>query len=286
VAKVSDTCSFLRILEAKSLKRILFIGGGNMARAIIGGLCQDSCQPLIHVVEPNEAIAAGLRDEFACSTSAGIGEAADSADVVVLAVKPDVVPRVCEFLRPRLRRQIIVSIVSGLTCTQLDGWLSGKCEVVRAMPNTPALVRSGMTGLFALHKVSHTARGAATAMFEAVGKVLWTTDESMIDAMTAISGSGPAYMFYLVEALAGAAESLGFSPEQARTLAETTAIGSMSLLNCSDESASQLRTRVTSKGGTTAAAISMLEKCGVREAITDAAQAARARAVELRTVYS
>ncbi|MPW20473.1 Pyrroline-5-carboxylate reductase [Paraburkholderia piptadeniae] len=261
-------------------RSIAFVGGGNMARALIAGLAS-SDQWQIHVVDQEEPLLESLRAEFKCSVCNVIDEQIGENDIIVLAVKPNVVPDVCLKLEPLLKNQLIVSVAAGVSTSSTSGWLGGYSRIVRAMPNTPALARAGMTGLFATPQVEIAWRAVMDELFCSVGEILWCTAESDIDAVTAISGSGPAYVFYFVEAMIEAARQFGFSQSDAMSLATQTFCGAMKLLAVSEESPEILRQRVTSKGGTTAAAISALESHGVKDAIVKAAQAARHRAIEL-----
>ncbi len=267
------------------MSKIVFIGGGNMARALISGLSSTVSGNSFHVIDKSDEILSALHEEFGCTVSSEIDETVKNADVIVIAVKPHIVNEVCGVLHSFLKEQVVISIASAVRHAKISQWLHGYPTLVRAMPNTPALARAGMTGLFAPEAVDDSARNLATDVFRAVGEVIWCDSEGMIDSVTAISGSGPAYVFYLVESMIEAGRRLGFDDTQARTLAEATAVGAMALLRQSGESATLLRTRVTSKGGTTAAAISTLEHLSVMESVVRAAFAARDRAVEMRDEY-
>jgi pyrroline-5-carboxylate reductase len=188
---------------------------------------------------------------------------------------------VCAELAPLLDRQLVVSIAAGVRVPDLSRWLAGHSRVVRAMPNTPALIGAGMTGLYAPPTVSAAERESAGRVLAAVGQTLWVADEALIDAVTAVSGSGPAYVFLLIEAMQQAAAELGFSADEARLLSVATAQGAAQLAAQSPEPASVLRERVTSKGGTTAAALAVMAERGVRDAIAAGALAAAARSREL-----
>ncbi|VVD84312.1 pyrroline-5-carboxylate reductase [Pandoraea cepalis] len=267
------------------MSKIVFIGGGNMARALISGLSSAVSDNSFHVIDKSDEILIALREDFGCTVSSEMDETVKNADVIVIAVKPHIVNEVCGVLHPFLSDQVVISIASAVPHEKISQWLHGYTTLVRAMPNTPALVRAGMTGLFAPAGVDDSARNLASNVFRSVGEVIWCGSESMIDSVTAISGSGPAYVFYLVESMMEAGRRLGFDNNQARMLAEATAVGAMELLRQSGESATLLRTRVTSKGGTTAAAISTLEHLSVMEAVVRAAFAARDWAVEMRDQY-
>lgn len=258
-----------------------FIGGGNMAGALIGGLLREQQLPGdMHVVEVDASRRSQLELEFGIRTSAAPDVALAACDVFVLAVKPQQMKEVCAALRSFVRGQLIVSIAAGIRAVDLARWLGTDC-IVRAMPNTPALVRLGITGLAALPGTTPAQRAVAERILRAVGSVVWFDDEARLDPVTALSASGPAYVFYFIEALIRAGREMGFSAEQARQLAVETVVGAAHLARDSDEPPEVLRARVTSRGGTTAAAINTMESAGVGAAIVAAVQAACQRAVEL-----
>lgn len=260
---------------------IAFVGGGNMARALIGGLRKsDTAGRAMLVIEPDPAKRRQLELDFAVATAAAPADGLRLAEIVVLAVKPQQMAAVCAELRPWLAAPLVVSIAAGIRAGDLARWL-GNPAVVRAMPNTPALVGHGASGLAALPSVSQAQRSAAEAILRAVGEVVWLADESLLDAVTALSGSGPAYVFYLLEALIAAGTELGLSSAQARQLAVHTVLGTGMLAAQSDEPMATLREQVTSKGGTTAAAIESLQADQVGAALIKAVRAAQRRAVEL-----
>lgn len=259
----------------------VFIGGGNMASALIGGLLrQGRAAADVHVVEVDAARRAQLEREFGVRTSAAPDAAVDAAGVVVLAVKPQQAREACAALAPRIRTQLVVSVAAGIRASDLARWL-GTQSIVRAMPNTPALVGRGITGLAALPAVGGEQRAAATRIVEAVGRVVWFDDEALLDPVTAVSGSGPAYVFYFIEALIEAGVKVGLPADAARELAIETIVGAAQLARDSTEPPEVLRARVTSKGGTTAAAIATFDAAGVRAQIAAAVQAAARRAKEL-----
>jgi pyrroline-5-carboxylate reductase len=295
--------------------KIAFIGGGNMATALIAGLAGKlTAGANIHVVDPNAAALEKLHAQFGVSTSSalpgalaasraapgdvipsaaqaeasGAGyQAVASADVIVLAVKPQSMREVAEQLRPLLPAKgvdggpLLVSIAAGIRASDLSRWLGGYAAIVRCMPNTPALIGMGITGMAASDGVSAQQKAAADAIMKAVGGTVWLDDEAKIDAVTAVSGSGPAYVFYFIEAMQKAAEELGLSAQQGKELALATFTGAAQLAAQSDEPVSLLRERVTSKGGTTYAALTSMQSDGVAEAIGRAMQAAAARGQEL-----
>lgn len=260
---------------------ITFIGGGNMATALIGGLIQRGTPARqIEVVELLDTARTKLSEQF------GVNVVADPqhmspTELVVLAVKPQQMKTVCAELAPRLGTALVVSIAAGLRLADLSRWLGGCTRLVRAMPNTPALIGRGVAGLCAAPGVADSDRARATALLEAVGTVVWVDDETAIDAVTAVSGSGPAYVFYFIEAMQRAAQALGLTVEQARQLSLATFSGAAELAAMSTEPPSTLRERVTSKGGTTEAALKSMAASAVDEAIVAAIAAAAARGREL-----
>jgi pyrroline-5-carboxylate reductase len=261
--------------------KIAFIGGGNMATALIAGLAKVGGTQ-VHVVDPNPEALARLAAQYGATTAGGIDGAVADVDVIVLAVKPQQMREVAGTLAPHLTGgPLVLSIAAGIRGTDLSRWLGGYGAIVRAMPNTPALIKQGITGLVALAGVSEAQRKAADEVLRAVGQTVWLIDEALIDPVTAVSGSGPAYVFYCLEAMVAAAQEMGLSAEQGRELALATFSGATQLAAQSDESLDVLRQRVTSKGGTTHAAITSMEAAGVKEAIVAAMKAAAARGREL-----
>jgi pyrroline-5-carboxylate reductase len=263
--------------------KIAFIGGGNMATALIAGLVgKDGAGTQVHVVDPNPEALTRLAAQYGASTSAVIDAAAGAVDVIVLAVKPQQMREVAVALAPHLNAgPLVLSIAAGIRGADLSRWLGGYGAIVRAMPNTPALIGMGVTGLVALGGVSGGQRAAADSVLRAVGQTVWLDDEALIDPVTAVSGSGPAYVFYFLEAMQAAAAEMGLSGEQGKRLALATFAGATQLAAQSDESLEVLRQRVTSKGGTTHAAITSMESSGVKAAIVEAMKAAAARGREL-----
>jgi len=258
--------------------KIAFIGGGNMASALIAGLAAHAS---IHVVDPDPEARARLASRHGVGTAAAIDaapEALEAAEVVVLAVKPQQMREVAAALRPHLgRRPLLLSIAAGIRIGALARWLGGYGAIVRAMPNTPALIGMGITGMVAGAGVDAASRAAADAVMRAVGPTVWLDDEALIDPVTAVSGSGPAYVFYFLEAMQQAAREMGLDAQQGRQLALATFTGAAQLAAQSDEPVEVLRQRVTSKGGTTHAAIKSMEAAGVKEAIVAAMKAAAER---------
>lgn len=266
--------------------KVLFVGGGNMGRALAGGLiAEGTAKDAIRVVEISADARARLVDELGIEAREAL-RAADvaAADVVVLAVKPQAMRDTAGALAPFLDGQLVVSIAAGIRIADLSRWLGGYPRIVRAMPNTPALIRRGITGLFAASGVSAEERDSAEQVLGAVGETLWCDEERTLDAITAVSGSGPAYLFHYLESMIAAAEDRGFSPAAARRLAYATARGAVELAQHSTEPPSVLREQVTSKGGTTAAALEVLRARDVKAAYIEAIRAADARAAELGDV--
>lgn len=263
--------------------KISFIGGGNMATALIAGLAGKVAQPAdIHVVDPNADALARLRETYGVTTSPDIGAPVAASDVIVLAVKPQQMRDVTVHLQSQLGNQpLLLSIAAGIRGADLSRWLGGYGAIVRTMPNTPALIKQGITGMVAMAGASAAQKDAADSIMRAVGQTVWLDEESLIDPVTAVSGSGPAYVFYFLEAMQQAAVEMGLSAEQGKALALATFTGAAQLAAQSDEPVDVLRQRVTSKGGTTHAAITSMEAAGVKDAIVAAMQAAAARGREL-----
>ena len=261
---------------------ITFIGGGNMAAAIIGGLLQKRWQPdQLRAVEISAPAREKLEQSFRVRTHAALSAGAVSADCLVLAVKPQQLREVALTLAPLLGQQLVVSIAAGIRCADLSRWLGGYQRIVRVMPNTPALVLAGVSGLYAMPGVGESDRNRAGEILGAVGATLWFAREEDLDAVTAVSGSGPAYVFYFIEALQQAALDLGLSAEQARQLAIGTFTGAATLAAQSSEDAATLRARVTSRGGTTECALASMEAAKLKSAIVEAVKAAAVRSREL-----
>jgi len=263
---------------------IAFIGGGNMARSLIGGLVAAGIdRTRIRVAEPHAHTRAGLAEDFGIACFASAEEAAPDAGTWVFAVKPQVMRQVCEPLAPAAQagRPLVVSIAAGITASQLERWLGGGVPVVRAMPNTPALLGAGVTGLFANAQVDATGRARAADLLASAGQTVWIGDEALMDAVTATSGSGPAYVFLLAEAMEAAAVAQGLPPDAARILAQQTILGAARMLTESGEPPAELRRRVTSPNGTTQAAIEAFEAGGLRELVARAIDAATRRGAEL-----
>jgi pyrroline-5-carboxylate reductase len=260
---------------------IAFIGGGNMATAIIGGLLrQGRAAASILVIDPVAEQRQRLSDTLGVRTAAGPDEALRSATTVVWAVKPQQFKDAAASHATLTAQALHYSVMAGLRSEDIARLL-GTPRVVRAMPNTPALIGQGMTGLYARPEVSAEERAAVQAMVEPTGQWLWLDAEAQLDAVTAISGSGPAYVFYVIEAMMQAAQDMGLSAEQGKQLAVATLGGATALAAQSPDSPTVLREKVTSKGGTTYAALSSMEAAGVKTALVTAMRAAQQRAAEL-----
>ncbi|WP_019452029.1 pyrroline-5-carboxylate reductase [Cupriavidus sp. BIS7] len=258
-----------------------FLGGGNMASALIGGLVARGVPAsAIRVVDPFEDARQRLAQTLGVQTLAAPDAAFGASDVIVLAVKPQQFRDAVASLAPLLRNNLIISVAAGIRLQDMQRWM-GTARLVRAMPNTPALAGMGMTGLAAAAGLSGDDRAIATAVAEAVGQCVWVEDDSQIDAVTAISGSGPAYVFYFIEAMERAATEMGLSAEQGRKLAVETFRGAAALAAESPEPVSTLRERVTSKGGTTYAALTSMDAGGIKDAFVRAMHAAAARGREM-----
>ncbi|MDO5609649.1 MAG: pyrroline-5-carboxylate reductase [Pseudomonadota bacterium] len=267
-----------------SLPVIAFIGGGNMARSLIGGLIQSGADPAsIRVAEPADALRAALNTDFGVQVFADAEAASEGAEVWLLAVKPQVLRAVCESLAGNIQRTrpLLVSIAAGITSGQIAGWSGGGSAVVRTMPNTPALLGAGVTGLYANPEVSAAQRQIADALLASAGETVWIEDEALMDAVTAVSGSGPAYVFLLAEAMQAAGEAEGLPAAAARQLSVQTLLGAARMLSHDDTPAAELRRRVTSPNGTTQAAIEQFEADGFRDIVRRAIHAARVRGAEL-----
>ncbi|HTD05533.1 pyrroline-5-carboxylate reductase [Undibacterium sp.] len=262
--------------------KIGFIGGGNMATALVGGLAVKLTSPHnIHVVDVNQDSLTRMAARFGVNTALKIDDALAACDVIILAVKPQQLHDVVSQLQAHLSGQLLLSIAAGIRAADISRWLNGYDAIVRSMPNTPALISKGVTGMVAMPGVTAEQRQAADNIMRAVGATVWLDDEALIDSVTAVSGSGPAYVFYFIEAMQQAAAELGLTAEQGTQLAIATFTGAAELAAQSADPVSVLRERVTSKGGTTYAALSSLEASGVKAAIVQAIKAAAARGKEL-----
>ncbi len=265
---------------------ITFIGGGNMASAIIGGLLRQGHPPeRLQVVEPWDEQRTRLTQAFpGVALHASAGPTLQPSDMVVWAVKPQTFREAALASAAHLQGALHLSVAAGITTDSMASWL-GSGRIVRAMPNTPALVGLGMTGLFARDDAGDDDRALVEQVVRTTGELAWVPVEQDLDAVTALSGSGPAYVFYFLEAMRDAGENMGLSPELALQLATGTFIGAATLAQRSDDPPQILRERVTSKGGTTFAAITTLQAAQVKESFEMALEAARRRAEELGREY-
>jgi len=265
--------------------KITFIGGGNMATALIGGLRKQGFSAAgLQVVDPDDAARTRLTDAFGVRSTPAIDAAALNCEVLLLAVKPQVMKDALQPLAGRLTGQLVISIAAGLKLADIGRWLGGYSRLIRAMPNTPALIGAGMTGLYAAPDVDNAGRTVAEKILRSVGKTVWVDDEALMDAVTAVSGSGPAYVFYFIEALIEAGRQLGLPPETARELAIETFVGAARLAEISSDSVAMLRARVTSKGGTTEAALKVFVEEALDSRIIRGISAAAARGRELSEI--
>ncbi|MEC5211875.1 pyrroline-5-carboxylate reductase [Polaromonas sp. CG_9.5] len=260
---------------------IAFIGGGNMASAIIGGLLKRGlATSQIQVIEPFAEQRAKLVQQFQVEASETPGASLNRATLVVWAVKPQTFREAAEQSRAHTASALHLSVAAGIRSDTIANWL-GTERVVRAMPNTPALIGQGMTALFARPAASAEDRLTIEHVVQTTGAFLWLDQEAQLDAVTALSGSGPAYVFYFIEAMIQAGTDMGLSREQAHQLAVGTFVGASALAREATEPPEVLRARVTSKGGTTYAALSVMEQDGIKEKFMHAMQAARLRAMEM-----
>jgi pyrroline-5-carboxylate reductase len=278
----------------KHIRKLAFIGGGNMAIALIGGLVKRGLSPThMWVSDPSAQQRERLHRDHAVGTTAANTEAVADAEVVVLAVKPQHMRAVASGLNatvaagttaPR-RPPLFISVAAGIPHAALARWLPAHAPIVRAMPNRPALYGYGATGLFAPDGVSGTDRALAESILAAVGSVVWVEHETQMDTVTALSGSGPAYFFAFMEALEAAAHARGLPAKVARELTLATALGAARMATESPESLATLREQVTSKGGTTAAALAVLDAANLRAIVREAVAAADLRSAELAAEY-
>ena len=265
-------------------QRLGLIGGGNMARGLVGGLIKSGIAPKrIIVSDPDDSIRHALAEDFSVQTYADNSSVAHVADILVLAVKPQVMQCAVEDIAEKLlqRQPLIVSIAAGIPIASIESWAGSSLSLIRVMPNTPALTGNGASGMYANQLVSKSQRAQAQKIMEAIGIAVWVDDESLIDTVTAVSGSGPAYFFYLMDAMVKAAQECGLDAKTSRQLTLQTALGAARLALASDESPADLRRRVTSPGGTTEAAVEILDKNDCEDILIRAVHAARQRSVEL-----
>jgi len=267
---------------------VAFIGGGNMARSLVGGLLARGMDArAIRVAEPVEALRVALASDFGVAVFADSHAAVAGATTWVLGVKPQVAREVCIGLADTAQRHapLLLSVAAGITTAQLQRWLGDGIGVVRCMPNTPALLAAGVTGMFANAQVDAEGRERAQQLMQAVGRTVWIDDERQMDAVTAVSGSGPAYVFLLAEAMIDAARAEGLDRDAAHALVVQTLLGAARMLDAGDVDAAELRRRVTSPGGTTQAALEVFEAGGLRRLVAAAITAARARGQALADAH-
>lgn len=270
--------------------RIAFIGGGNMASSLIGGLLANGANPSsITASDPNTEQQQHLKQQFSVNVTGDNNQAIAQSDVIVLAVKPQLMAVVCQAIADAgndLSSKLFVSIAAGVSVKRLKGLLGEQVAIVRTMPNTPALVGRGMTGLYAPADVSQEQNASAEQLMQAVGETCWVENEDDINHIIAAAGSAPAYFFLFMEAMQQQAEQLGFSPEQARSLVQQSALGSAELVAANpDLDLATLRANVTSKGGTTAEAIRVFEEQGLRKVVANAMDAAVERGREMESLF-
>ena len=267
------------------VQQIAFVGGGNMASAIIGGLLKQGMPAaMIEVAEPSAEQRLKLGQQFGIQAHASPGAWLAGASLVVWAVKPQTFKDAALQTRFHTKTALHLSVAAGIRSASVAHWLETD-RVVRSMPNTPALIGKGITALFAREAVTPADRLAAESVIKTTGDFVWLDDESQLDAVTALSGSGPAYVFYFIEAMAEAGVAMGLDPAQAQRLAVATFVGASALAEASDEPPEVLRTNVTSKGGTTFAALESMEQDHIKPLFMRAMQAARQRAKELGDEY-
>ena len=266
------------------IAKVAFVGAGNMARSLIGGLLQQG-YPADHITcsAPSEASLAAVKQMGAVVTSTSNIDVIAGADVVIMAVKPQVMRDVLAPLMNMLtsKKPLLVSIAAGISCGSLQSWAGEGVPIVRCMPNTPSLLQVGATGLFATDAVSREQQETANVILSAVGTVVWVKQESELDAVTAVSGSGPAYFFLFMEAMQEAGEKLGLTPEAAAQLTHQTALGAARMALESDADVVELRKRVTSPNGTTQAAIESFIASDIKNTVEQAMNAAVARSQAL-----
>ncbi len=266
------------------MNTIGFVGGGNMATSIIGGLVASGfTAENIFVTDLDGSKLEKLQADFGITPLQDNSDLVSKASSIVLSVKPQVFQPVLKQMQPAVQQHkpLVISIAAGIREKEISRWLGGELAIVRTMPNTPALVQAGVTGMYANSLVTQQQKGFANDVLSAVGSTVWLDEETQLDAVTAISGSGPAYFFLVMEAMENAAKELGVNEQQARELVLQTAFGAAKIATQSEDSPTILREKVTSPGGTTEQGVLALENGGVREAFSAALKAAQNRSVEL-----
>lgn len=265
-------------------QNICFIGGGNMASSLVGGLISNHYPATnITVTDPDPQKLEQLQEHYAIQVNTDNAQATAQADILILAVKPQVLAEVCASIKATVtqKQPLIISIAAGIRSTDIDRWLGNQNAIVRCMPNTPSLIQAGATGLYANELCSTAQKNSAEDILKSAGITLWVDNEPLLDAVTAVSGSGPAYFFLFMEAMQAAGCKLGLNPEVAGQLAKQTALGAARMAVEGNDDPATLRAKVTSKGGTTAAALSSFEENHFTEIVERALYAARNRATEL-----
>ena len=263
---------------------LCFIGAGNMAKSLIGGLIASGySKEHILATDPTEAQRNNITETFGIHCLADNNAAINQADIIVLAVKPQVLQAVCKTIQNGVqdKKPLIISVAAGIRSSDINRWLGGNLAIVRTMPNTPALIQSGATGLYANESVSAERKENAEHIMRAAGLTIWVDEETQLDAVTALSGSGPAYYFLFMEAMENAAQELGLDAKTAHLLTMQTAFGAAKMVLESRDDCATLRKNVTSPNGTTEAAINSFESAGLRKMVGNAMQAANNRANEL-----
>jgi pyrroline-5-carboxylate reductase len=276
------------IVKTMNNTNLTFIGGGNMASSLIGGLIADGWDPArIRVADTSTQRLQQISEQFPITTTTSNSDAADHANVIVLAVKPQIIKSVALELADIVSQQqsLVISIAAGIPASALGNWLGKSAAIVRTMPNTPAMVQSGATALYANAGVSEDQRSTAESILRSVGVAIWVDDEAQMDAVTALSGSGPAYFFLFMEALQAAGQELGLPESTARLLALQTAFGAAKMALESNEDAATLRRQVTSPGGTTEHAIRTFQEGGLETLIRKALLAAADRSREIAATF-
>ena len=262
--------------------KIAFLGGGNMASALIGGLIAKGHEASrISVIEMSAAAREKLGARYPVRVTTAPDDAMRGADTLVLAVKPQDMKRALASLGSEVRSALVISVAAGITLATLSRWLGGHRRIVRCMPNTPGLIGAGITGLYASPDVDEQERKKAESILRAVGEVVWLSEEKLIDPVTAVSASGPAYVFWFIEQLAASAVKLGIPRDDALKLAKQTVLGAAMLASSSEDSPETLRRNVTSKGGTTEAALNVFEQEKLAERFIRAVEAASRRGEEM-----
>jgi pyrroline-5-carboxylate reductase len=266
-------------------RTICFVGSGNMARSLIGGLLENGHDPArVTASDPLEKATKALAEEFGIRTFADNAQATEAAEVIVLAVKPQQMQTVVSELGKNLKGKLVVSIAAGVQCKSMESWAGETFDLVRCMPNTPALLQCGATALYASAEVSKDNRDTAATILASAGEIAWVDSESELDAITALSGSGPAYFFLLIESMTNAAIKQGLPKELANTFAIQTALGAARMAHAGEHDPAQLRKNVTSPGGTTEAALNSFGSDGFAEIVERAMQAAHDRSEQLGKV--